>query len=447
MANPATPVVSDAAWAKIAWSCRIIGSAGVIILFGLLIYTIYLFHVSNNADACRDLSVRNVAADPAETNLQIIGIDPRHRELALNHSFCIEVENVVSPNKQAAVYTSIVALAHNASSQAAAAANAANARNATSSEALPGDADKAKQTLISAKETYASAQSKFAEAQKPRVIVLYLNGRVSPLTATARPIPDPQPLTFDVLGPNDANSPDAAYWRALLSEPTTFGRIPVRVGVAEQGAPAPRVYVENLNGSKKDGISFVTYTPLQMVAGYAGMIGIALLFFGFAYGTTMLRSDKTKDSAYSLSLVQMAIWLVLTTSGFLYIWVITGEYENTFPSSLFVLIGISGATATAARVIDRGQTAPKSRGFFRDIVGDWQDGEVQLQRIQIIAWTIILALIFFANLIGKLTLTSFDSNLLVLTGIANGVYVSLKPQEAKGPQVSPAQTATPQTTT
>jgi len=56
---------------------------------------------------------------------------------------------------------------------------------------------------------------------------------------------------------------------------------------------------------------------------------------------------------------------------------------------------------------------------------------VQLQRIQIIAWTVILALIFFWNVLSKLTLTSFDANLLVLTGIANGVYVSLKPQEKK----------------
>ena len=46
-----------------------------------------------------------------------------------------------------------------------------------------------------------------------------------------------------------------------------------------------------------------------------------------------------------------------------------------------------------------------------------------------VVWTIVLGTIFIWNILNALVLTNFDSNLLVLVGIANGVYAGFKTQE------------------
>src|SRR3569623_1978008 len=162
---------------------------------------------------------------------------------------------------------------------------------------------------------------------------------------------------------------------------------------------------------------------------WTALVGMACVRIGLAalaHRTPLLREGRTNLTAYSLSRVQMAFWLVLTTTGFLYVWLVTGEFMNVFPAALFVLIGISGATARAAQLMEGAAvTAPPSRGFLHDIAGDWIGGQPQLHRMQIIAWTVILGLIFCWNIVAKLQLPSFDTNLLILAGVANGVYITL----------------------
>jgi len=427
----AQPILGHETWSKIAGWCRKIGIAGVVGLVFLIAYSLYLSHEAHRGGGCFDEPVQNVTvSESAPEGVRIIGIQPT--DLELNRYLCIRVDNVVSATKQTALLADVTVAANavKASDQTSKAAQAA----AIGGSAAPAQADTklADAAQTKAKADLDAAKAAFDDAQKPRTMILYLNGKASPLTAPARASPGPQTLTFEITAPEDANSADAAYWRSLLASPTKDGRIPLRIGVAEQGAPAPLVNLYEVNGSNiKQPITFLIYTPYLKYGALAAMIAIVMLFFGMAYDTALLRMGREKDSAYSLALVQMAIWFVLTTTGFVYIWVVTGQFQNVFTSGLFVLIGISGATATAAFAIDRGQTAPTSNGFLYDIVGAWQGGDVQLPRLQIVAWTVILALIFFWNVLAKLTLTSFDTNLLVLTGIANGVYVSLKPQEPK----------------
>jgi hypothetical protein len=444
MPNSTDSALGDTTWRKIAAASRKIGVAGFVGLILLIAYNLYQAHEANHGGDCfnsldANVSVPNVSAE----GVRVIGIQPG--EVELNRNLCVRVDNVVSATKQNALASdlTVAAIAAKASDQSTKMVRKATVAGAGTEAAAPGLADV---KLAEAVQTKASAdldkaKAALDDAQKPRTMVLYLNGKASPLTATARAIPDPQTLTFEITAPEDANSADAAYWRALLATPTSNGRIPLRIGVAEQGAPAPLVHVTEVNAADgKRPLTFTIYRPYLKYGALAAMVAITLLFFGLSYDTTLLRIGREPDSAYSLALVQMAIWFILTTTGFVYIWVVTGQYQNVFTSGLFVLIGISGATATAAFAIERGHRAPTSNGFLYDIVGAWKGGEVQLQRVQILVWTIILALIFFWNVLGKLVLTSFDTNLLILTGIANGVYVSLKPQEPKptDPPGSPA---------
>jgi len=435
MTSSTEPTPSEVTWRKIANACRRIGLAGFVGLILLIGYNLYQSREANNGVDCFKAVASNVAvSDTPGEGVRVIGIQPD--EVELNRHLCIRVDNVVSAAKQNALASdvTVAAIAAKVSDQSSKMVRNASAAGAGTENAAPGLADV---KLAEAVQTKASAdldraKAALDDAQKPRTMVLYLNGKASPLTATARAMPGPQTLTFEITAPEDANSADAAYWRALLATPTSNGRIPVRIGVAEQGAPAPLIQVSEVNGA--DGptpLTFLIYRPYLKYGALVAIVAISLLFFGLSYDTTLLRIGREPDSAYSLALVQMAIWFILTTTGFVYIWVVTGQYQNVFTSGLFVLIGISGATATAAFAMERGHKAPTSNGLFYDIVGAWQGGEVQLQRVQILVWTLILALIFFWNVLGKLMLTSFDTNLLILTGIANGVYVSLKPQEPK----------------
>lgn len=61
---------------------------------------------------------------------------------------------------------------------------------------------------------------------------------------------------------------------------------------------------------------------------------------------------------YSLGRCQMAFWLILVGGGWLFLWVITGEY-NTLTESELMLIGISASTGLGAVLI--GQVAPPRR--------------------------------------------------------------------------------------
>ena len=269
------------------------------------------------------------------------------------------------------------------------------------------------------------ARAALAALQKGAVYKLYINGQPSTLTAHVEGTPAAQPLPFTVQPEEDASSANASYWRNILSGPARRGKVPIEIGLAPESALAPTTTTATM----KD-IVFLLYSPIVMWTALAGMACVMIGLAGLAHRTPLLREGRTSLTAYSLSRVQMAFWLVLTTTGFLYVWLVTGEYMNVFPAALFVLIGISGATAGAAQLMEgSSDTAPPSRGFLHDIAGDWIGGQPQLHRIQIIAWTVILGLIFCWNIVAKLQLTSFDTNLLILAGVANGVYITMKPRE------------------
>src|SRR5205807_1993117 len=55
---------------------------------------------------------------------------------------------------------------------------------------------------------------------------------------------------------------------------------------------------------------------------------------------------------YNLGRVQMAFWFYLVITAYLYVWLITGEY-NTVTNSVLALIGISAGTGVAAVFVDK----------------------------------------------------------------------------------------------
>jgi hypothetical protein len=316
-------------------------------------------------------------------------------------------------------------------------------------------------------------------------VTLFLNGLRSPLTKQASAIYRPQMVTYTFGQMSDANSTDATFWRNLLGSVTTqAGALPLKVGVSrsqssgsEAEAPGP--------------IEFRLYWPTIVGVGALAMALLSIAFAIFATKSTILRdhpmtniqlakynakiaeddlakapandqlkaakkiadeqvaewSDKpgANDAAgtFSLGRAQMALWLALSVAGFVFVWLTLGFYKNVITEAVLVLLGINSATGLAAVVMDRDDPSQppekkaKSVGFWADLGSDG-DG-AKLQRIQMIAWTGILAVIFVWNVIANFVFVQFDTYLLLLMGIVNTTYLGFKTQESKDPKPAPPQ--------
>jgi hypothetical protein len=67
--------------------------------------------------------------------------------------------------------------------------------------------------------------------------------------------------------------------------------------------------------------------------------------------STTLPTSATGYKPYSLAKFQMAVWFFLILAAFLFIWIITGQYDSITPQVLG-LMGIASGTALGAAVID-----------------------------------------------------------------------------------------------
>ncbi|HJX85238.1 MAG TPA: hypothetical protein VJ723_12920, partial [Candidatus Angelobacter sp.] len=211
--------------------------------------------------------------------------------------------------------------------------------------------------------------------------------------------------------------------------------------------------------------------------------------------TNLLRDGTDQPPAparspYNLGKVQMAFWFYLTITAYLYVWLITGEYD-TVTSSVLVLIGISAGTGAAALLVDKQKVqeiitqrtsldaqltalqarindlsaaAPQpgspldqelqqkknsllevqaqlahapvtpppaaSKGFLKDILSDGEG--VAFHRFQMVVWTLVFGLIFVRSVYRDLSMPNFDASLLGLMGISSGTYIGFKfPEKPK----------------
>ena len=87
----------------------------------------------------------------------------------------------------------------------------------------------------------------------------------------------------------------------------------------------------------------------------------------------------------------------------------------------------SSTSLTQRRSIPR-QPEPR-RDSLEDLVCDSEGAK--LQRIQMIVWTCILAAIFVWNVFWNFVFVDFDTNFLLLMGIASSTYLGFKTQEKR----------------
>nr|WP_321467397.1 hypothetical protein [uncultured Desulfobulbus sp.] len=174
---------------------------------------------------------------------------------------------------------------------------------------------------------------------------------------------------------------------------------------------------------------------------------VCLLIFAVAY-LLLIRSPsalrESENGMYSLGKSQMAFWGLLVIISFLDLWWLTGSMER-IPEQVLILLGISGATGLGSLMIatsKQGNRPPRPANstmgkFLFDIIDDGNG--ISLHRMQVVAWTIILGMVFVKSVNKVMSMPEFPETLLLMMGISNGLYLGFKYPEKVQPPPSPPQ--------
>jgi hypothetical protein len=211
---------------------------------------------------------------------------------------------------------------------------------------------------------------------------------------------------------------DMDAWRRVIGFAEAI--VPMAVGVGTD-----KVEFDRADDVK---VEFLLFTAAAMFSGlFAALCALAALAIVARY-TGLLR-DAGASTSFSLARCQMALWLVLITGSFIYIWFVTGEYNGIVTTDALMLLGISATTGLAAVAMGTPQNvvAATSEGMLSDLMNDGTGPT--LHRIQIVIWTLLLAAVFLWQVYATFRFPKFDLNLLIMMGISGGFYLGFKAKE------------------
>lgn len=294
-----------------------------------------------------------------------------------------------------------------------------------------------------------AVETKIAALPSSAVVAVFVDGIETEATFPARvPVSVPQipalvpnkppPIDSSVVwqpvslrAPEDSGSEAAKDWRELLRGIGRDGSRPVKVALGDKEAALPRA------GVQVDTLRISAFEPAWLAVGVVGFLLLVIGLFRCGWDTALLRvatPSGPNTAPFSLARVQMALWFSLTLGGFLFIWLTSGQWMGLMTSGVLGLLGISGVSGLASIAIDQQTgTTPlaqlPSKGFWKDVLSDGDS--IVLHRVQMFTWTVVLGLIFIWSVMWNYTFPTFDSNLLILAGIVNGVYLGFKFPENK----------------
>jgi len=314
-----------------------------------------------------------------------------------------------------------------------------------------------------------------AEAQiNPHDLVLYVNGQeLKGINAVAIDGPKQNWLGFDLVKTDESNP----VWRNILGSPiAAYRKVSVSVGLTGQKAVATTA------GKPQPVLVLRLFYPIWLLVSLIGLALVLALFIYLACWRGGLIHDSEppapppgKMKPYSLALSQAAWWFFFVIGSFVFIYMITGDY-NTVTSQALILMGIGTGTALGSFMINAakrntadtdlstlmpsraklvaeiGQTndpvalaekraqlavldkqvaearsglsKPVSKNFFDDILTD-VDG-ITLHRFQMVIWTFVLGIMFGLGVYRNLAMPEFNATLLALMGISAGTYLGFK---------------------
>lgn len=368
-------------------------------------------HLKSSEGACAD---KLVSAIPKTANMVYID----QKEIYLNSAVCIAVRGErYFKAERAEIDAAILAVA-------AAEKDVAQAET----QKLP----EAKTKLETARKALATAEATLATKSAAKAVYLFIDEVRTPssmdvYTSDSKDVKDNKDgwtwKKLNIRAPDDAGVAEGKLWRQILGGTPFEGSRHVALGFGDKEGTLPRTDAVTVEKVKLR----VYHWPL-LVAGALGLALMAAGLIGLGWDTGLLRDTPpaaaTAPAPFSLARVQFAWWLFLVIGGYLYVWLVTGQFIGVVTTGVLALMGISGVSGLAAQVIDPTPNPNASQGFLRDIMSE--NNTFVLQRVQMAAWTLILGVIFLWTTLTSFSFPNFDPNLLVLAGIVNGVYLGFK---------------------
>jgi len=276
----------------------------------------------------------------------------------------------------------------------------------------------------------------------PTNLILYLNGRqldkTNPVSVSVSYDPA-QPELNELIFKLQRTTETDATWDDLIVRDKNWRGFFLK-GVSRRVRPS--IGLEN-------GVAVESHAVFELVLLPLGWVYICFAFMCVTLVGLIImarRSSLLRDNPggpYSLARTQMAIWSWLLVNAYFFLFVMTWDPAVDIPTSMLGLLGISATTYVAAALVDHNDgtsTPPASKGFWKDISGS---SGVQLHRIQIIAWTVVLAFVFIVRIFTKLSIPDFNPTLLGLLGLSAGTYVGFKFPENQSPASTQTQPAAP----
>ena len=284
---------------------------------------------------------------------------------------------------------------------------------------------------------------------------------------------------------------DDDVWQKLRTRVFPWGTVTVtlvtKLTDREHNFPTAVFSLDDPQASTLKGNPFTldTVDPGTLYAAIIVVLFLLVLFISVAFRTDILRDPTRKlrndlNFPFSLSRLQMAFWLFVVVSSFLFLFVATQKVTVLNVTCLW-LIGIGSGTALGAAIIAPGDTSnqiaankaiqvkaeeernrlrvlrqkkrrgetldpaqqteletlakvPKSysgfaslRQLLMDVISDDTEG-VAIYRFQMLAWTIALGFVFIFKVAVDRSIPTFDVATLGLLGISSGTYLGFKLQ-------------------
>jgi hypothetical protein len=257
----------------------------------------------------------------------------------------------------------------------------------------------------------------------PEKLTLFINGREIKDNHPISVNPEHSELVFKL----DKTTASETTWDDLIVRQKNWGKEGISRSVRASVGPG-------------GGTEYPTKAAFRLIFLPMPWAIVCLVFcLGTLAGLFVLgrRSSVLRDfpnGPYSLARTQMAVWTWLVVSSYFFLFVMWWDPQVPIPTSIIGLLGISASTYMAAALVDRtGSNTPPavSNGFLKDVCGG--DQGVQLHRLQIIAWTVVLAFAYVINILTKLGIPDFNPTLLGLLGLSAGTYVGFKFPENQSP--------------
>lgn len=172
--------------------------------------------------------------------------------------------------------------------------------------------------------------------------------------------------------------------------------------------------------------------------------------YNLAGRNLVLRVISSPDGYASLSQLQILLWTFVVGMSAIYVMTLSGNLISISVGTL-TLLGIASAAGlltrvqgapTQTRVQGAGaQNAPRPSGAKAEpawadlVVPDRQTGEIEVTRVQMLAFTLIVAAFVVVKVVVDYEIPTIPESFLVLMGISNGVYVTgrrIPSQDKKG---------------